>query len=56
MFKNDINVNIDININFDPYEILGLEKDPNTPIHTIKKQFYKLSLIYHPDRLLKNDK
>ena len=53
MFKNDINVNVDVNIDFDPYDILGLEKDPEIPINIIKKQFYKLSLQFHPDRLSK---
>ena len=38
------------NIDFDPYQILNLNNDPDIPIEVIKKQFYKLSLKYHPDR------
>merc|ERR1719418_169575 len=40
--------------NFDPYEILGVSLDADKK--TIKSQYKKLSLIYHPDKPTGNDK
>ncbi len=28
-------------IEFDPYLVLGLKNDPNTPLSVIKKKFYQ---------------
>ncbi|KAI8909214.1 Sec63 Brl domain-containing protein [Gorgonomyces haynaldii] len=39
---------------WDPYEILGVSMD-DTP-GKIKKQYYKLSLKYHPDKVKEEDK
>lgn len=35
-------------INFDPYEILGV--DENTSLNDTKRAYRKLSLLYHPDK------
>jgi len=40
--------------NFDPYEILGVSLDADKK--TIKSQYKKLSLIYHPDKPTGNEK
>lgn len=40
--------------NFDPYEILGVSFDADKK--TIKSQYKKLSLIYHPDKPTGNEK
>lgn len=42
-------------IEFDPYLVLGLKNDPNTPLSVIKKKFYQLSLKYHPDKIESDD-
>ncbi|SOV74276.1 DnaJ protein, putative [Plasmodium sp. gorilla clade G3] len=39
-------------MNNDPYLILKVEK--NCDIETVKKQFKKLAVIYHPDKLKHN--
>ena len=40
--------------NFDPYEILGVSLDADKK--TIKSQYKKLSLVYHPDKPTGNEK
>ena len=35
---------------FNPYATLGLPNDPEISFSKIKKQFNKLSLLYHPDK------
>jgi len=40
--------------NFDPYEILGVSLDADKK--TIKSQYKKMSLIYHPDKPTGNEK
>jgi len=35
---------------FNPYVTLGLPNDPEIPFTKIKKQFNKLSILYHPDK------
>lgn len=44
-----------IQIDFNPYLILGLENSPNIPLSVIKKKFYQLSLRYHPDKIQSDD-
>jgi curved DNA-binding protein CbpA len=44
-----------IQINFNPYLILGLKNSPDIPLSVIKKKFYQLSLKYHPDKIESDD-